>query len=68
MCNYLKIRRKGTKKSAIPQIYFAKKHFDPEIYFAEIHSAQKSGIDYVSDGKLQKWAATAHFCKFSPMR
>ena len=38
MCNYLKIRCKGTKKSAIPQIYFAKKHSDPEIYFIEIPS------------------------------
>ena len=31
-------RCKGTEKSAIPQIYFAKKHSDPEIYFAEIPS------------------------------
>jgi hypothetical protein len=34
----LKIRCKGTKKIAIPQIYFNKKHSDPEIYFVELHS------------------------------
>ena len=31
-------RCKGTEKSAIPQIYFNKKHSDPEIYCVELHS------------------------------
>lgn len=64
MCNYLKIRRKGTKKSAIPQIYFAKNTLTTKFISPKYPLTPKSGIDYISNRKLYRSGlTTAHFLK-----